>query len=123
MPVPVGAVIMAARGRPVPWAGMPAAAVTERETIGAGSLRRQRDKAGGQGDGQYGRAENTAERERHDTASLDCLCQKAGPQSWRIYDCRLRSAEPDGKLVRSEEHTSELQSLMRTSYAVFCSKK
>src|SRR3546814_4460722 len=29
---------------------------------------------------------------------------------------------PDGKL-RSEEHTSELQSLMRISYAVFCLKK
>src|SRR3546814_9222652 len=29
--------------------------------------------------------------------------------------------EPDG--VRSEEHTSELQSLMRISYAVFCLKK
>src|SRR3546814_6664726 len=27
------------------------------------------------------------------------------------------------KAVRSEEHTSELQSLMRTSYAVFCLKK
>src|SRR3546814_4813151 len=27
------------------------------------------------------------------------------------------------KLARSEEHTSELQSLMRTSYAVFCLKK
>src|SRR3546814_8232430 len=26
-------------------------------------------------------------------------------------------------LVRSEEHTSELQSLMRTSYAVFCLQK
>src|SRR3546814_10883842 len=26
-------------------------------------------------------------------------------------------------IMRSEEHTSELQSLMRTSYAVFCSKK
>src|SRR3546814_6739997 len=26
-------------------------------------------------------------------------------------------------LVRSEEHTSELQSLMRSSYAVFCLKK
>src|SRR3546814_10359409 len=26
-------------------------------------------------------------------------------------------------LSRSEEHTSELQSLMRTSYAVFCLKK
>src|SRR3546814_9530639 len=27
------------------------------------------------------------------------------------------------RAVRSEEHTSELQSLMRTSYAVFCLKK
>src|SRR3546814_10377150 len=27
------------------------------------------------------------------------------------------------KEVRSEEHTSELQSLMRSSYAVFCLKK
>src|SRR3546814_2890229 len=29
----------------------------------------------------------------------------------------------DRKLARSEEHTSELQSLMRISYAVFCLKK
>src|SRR3546814_10872716 len=28
-----------------------------------------------------------------------------------------------GREYRSEEHTSELQSLMRTSYAVFCLKK
>src|SRR3546814_2650052 len=28
-----------------------------------------------------------------------------------------------GALMRSEEHTSELQSLMRISYAVFCLKK
>src|SRR3546814_3721722 len=28
-----------------------------------------------------------------------------------------------GVLMRSEEHTSELQSLMRISYAVFCLKK
>src|SRR3546814_7119051 len=28
-----------------------------------------------------------------------------------------------GVVVRSEEHTSELQSLMRISYAVFCLKK
>src|SRR3546814_4718023 len=28
-----------------------------------------------------------------------------------------------GHVVRSEEHTSELQSLMRISYAVFCLKK
>src|SRR3546814_531270 len=30
---------------------------------------------------------------------------------------------PQGTLFRSEEHTSELQSLMRISYAVFCLKK
>src|SRR3546814_10308934 len=29
----------------------------------------------------------------------------------------------NGGVVRSEEHTSELQSLMRISYAVFCLKK
>src|SRR3546814_3243152 len=29
----------------------------------------------------------------------------------------------EGDLARSEEHTSELQSLMRSSYAVFCLKK
>src|SRR3546814_3850067 len=29
----------------------------------------------------------------------------------------------NGNIVRSEEHTSELQSLMRISYAVFCLKK
>src|SRR3546814_8853157 len=31
--------------------------------------------------------------------------------------------EIEKKARRSEEHTSELQSLMRTSYAVFCLKK
>src|SRR3546814_4236979 len=31
--------------------------------------------------------------------------------------------EPDREIDRSEEHTSELQSLMRISYAVFCLKK
>src|SRR3546814_3127630 len=39
----------------------------------------------------------------------------------------IREAERDGRLPsrdrRSEEHTSELQSLMRISYAVFCLKK
>src|SRR3546814_2764696 len=44
-------------------------------------------------------------------------------------DSRLRLAACAGKLqaeagaMRSEEHTSELQSLMRSSYAVFCLKK
>src|SRR3546814_4515624 len=34
-----------------------------------------------------------------------------------------RWATPRLGAMRSEEHTSELQSLMRTSYAVFCLKK
>src|SRR3546814_8872120 len=35
----------------------------------------------------------------------------------------LRDEEEAVAVVRSEEHTSELQSLMRISYAVFCLKK
>src|SRR3546814_5319323 len=34
-----------------------------------------------------------------------------------------RTVELDQAVDRSEEHTSELQSLMRISYAVFCLKK
>src|SRR3546814_7367433 len=36
---------------------------------------------------------------------------------------RIEVMDMDGRRVRSEEHTSELQSLMRISYAVFCLKK
>src|SRR3546814_7427532 len=42
----------------------------------------------------------------------DCLTGKPGTQITRVLGT-------DG---RSEEHTSELQSLMRNSYAVFCLK-
>src|SRR3546814_5928136 len=34
-----------------------------------------------------------------------------------------RSVQAASKALRSEEHTSEVQSLMRNSYAVFCLKK
>src|SRR3546814_10111612 len=36
---------------------------------------------------------------------------------------RLEDMASFAKYIRSEEHTSELQSLMRISYAVFCLKK
>src|SRR3546814_8374751 len=42
---------------------------------------------------------------------------KAAPDVWSLLD-KLRAS-----YNRSEEHTSELQSLMRISYAVFCLKK
>src|SRR3546814_6637134 len=38
-------------------------------------------------------------------------------------EARTHAKTPSGRCGRSEEHTSELQSLMRISYAVFCLKK
>src|SRR3546814_9486697 len=40
-----------------------------------------------------------------------------------VSDQRRPLMLPQALLLRSEEHTSALQSLMRTSYAVFCLKK
>src|SRR3546814_5747188 len=42
---------------------------------------------------------------------------------YRFYDVTSGRITIDGQDIRSEEHTSELQSLMRISYAVFCLKK
>src|SRR3546814_4112201 len=45
---------------------------------------------------------------------------------WTTYSEVANSTEPPKAKItplRSEEHTSELQSLMRLSYAVFCLKK
>src|SRR3546814_9808306 len=56
------------------------------------------------------------------TASRSCavgpsaMTETAAPAQWPA-PCR------QSLLGRSEEHTSELQSLMRISYAVFCLKK
>src|SRR3546814_4539307 len=41
----------------------------------------------------------------------------------RVYLTDFKRDYPGMNRVRSEEHTSELQSLMRISYAVFCLKK
>src|SRR3546814_8164958 len=40
-----------------------------------------------------------------------------------LHKLRAREIERHLRPRRSEEHTSELQSLMRTSYAVFCLQK
>src|SRR3546814_10632264 len=49
-------------------------------------------------------------------------CCWSGSRPWRGGRCAQRApASPHPR--RSEEHTSELQSLMRISYAVFCLKK
>src|SRR3546814_1411016 len=47
------------------------------------------------------------------------------PDAGRMGDRYFHPRHPNLELLlrRSEEHTSELQSLMRISYAVFCLKK
>src|SRR3546814_7971562 len=44
-------------------------------------------------------------------------------ENYHYLATSLRNLDAKGARPRSEEHTSELQSLMRISYAVFCLKK
>src|SRR3546814_5873954 len=72
---------------------------------------------------------------RRSSSSVACRSSACASASTRVAlaprsfsnedDCRCRAASSDcdTPAVRSEEHTSELQSLMRISYAVFCLKK
>src|SRR3546814_8349088 len=54
--------------------------------------------------------------------------EEVGERAWKVYDqpdaglWELRTRANVHTYSRSEEHTSELQSLMRISYAVFCLK-
>src|SRR3546814_7262552 len=66
------------------------------------------------------------------TVTLDCpndryvnderICQAVASMLARIGVKVDLMAQTKSKYFRSEEHTSELQSLMRSSYAVFCLK-
>src|SRR3546814_6560903 len=74
---------------------------------------------------------NAIDQLRHGQIPEAGISGVARPHEIRDGECRKRycceqpgiqlSAETGNK--RSEEHTSELQSLMRISYAVFCLKK
>src|SRR3546814_4229759 len=48
---------------------------------------------------------------------------RARPKAPLLERCPALAGHVACRLERSEEHTSELQSLMRISYAVFCLKK
>src|SRR3546814_7031712 len=56
------------------------------------------------------------------TTLFRSFADRAHRRAWRRRDRRRPPCGGRG-LSRSEEHTSELQSLMRNSYAVFCLKK
>src|SRR3546814_10000137 len=49
--------------------------------------------------------------------------ERFSPDGRWYYNGDAGPIDEDGYLFRSEEHTSDLQSLMRISYAVFCLKK
>src|SRR3546814_4955668 len=65
--------------------------------------------------------------EAFDRSALARLCDQLQPYSERVSAVRIGGNDILALLgirrSRSEEHTSELQSLMRISYAVFCLKK
>src|SRR3546814_5224586 len=75
---------------------------------------------------------NCAGRRRRDQR-VDVGISRRGHQKWLSvdgdlvpthgYPPRLIRKLIECRYLRSEEHTSELQSLMRISYAVFCLKK
>src|SRR3546814_10738924 len=55
--------------------------------------------------------------------SITSLMTRAAPERQPSASCRSMTVAKPQSTPRSEEHTSELQSLMRNSYAVFCLKK
>src|SRR3546814_4790805 len=58
-----------------------------------------------------------------DVALLPFLLEPIAADRGNIQDDNLHPVAGAQPALRSEEHTSELQSLMRISYAVFCLKK
>src|SRR3546814_5569233 len=67
--------------------------------------------------------ENVANRADHTAGSGDLT---ADSSFTKLVEVWLEDLDLEGRLApstRSAEHTSELQSLMRISYAVFCLKK
>src|SRR3546814_8497101 len=83
------------------------------------------DAVGADGDAGVGDAQRQHERLLHRLAAEQDAQRRGIARRRRIdrqrYRAALELARP--QQVRSEEHTSELQTLMRNSYAVFCLKK
>src|SRR3546814_7991878 len=68
-----------------------------------------------------GQQEHRRRGQREHRAADPGRQQQPGQQRAAEYQRAGAQAQP--ARMRSEEHTAELQSLMRISYAVFCSKK
>src|SRR3546814_8089327 len=73
----------------------------------------------------FGRAAqgDRLEAAQYPATNLDDRLAPAESGRRGLFDRHRAAARHDRAAARSEEHTSELQSLMRISYAVFCLKK
>src|SRR3546814_9708224 len=60
-----------------------------------------------------------------DHGTIDQICDRCELRDRiaTLLPLLMRQPQPEDDKVRSEEHSSELQSLMRISYAVLCLKK
>src|SRR3546814_2400240 len=84
--------------------------------------RRPAARLGGRAPCQQGEAQ--ADRQAHGSRRLRTRARAAFRGAAACTAARLeRERQRPAGALRSEEHTSELQSLMRISYAVFCLKK
>src|SRR3546814_2297657 len=80
--------------------------------VGIGMHHRHRQHLLEEGEGCGNVADQTVHPEAGERAAEDVGWHEGGRHERLL-----------GAVVKSEEHTSELQSLMRISYAVFCLKK
>src|SRR3546814_2055855 len=70
----------------------------------------------GVGGGRFSSADALAE-------AIEVAWAGAAEQRFVVFTGGEPLLQVNAELIRSEEHTSELQSLMRNTYAVFCLKK
>src|SRR3546814_8485504 len=87
---------------------------------------------GGRSDGSAVHSADTGTHEHPSPLAIPLatnLRMRPGLMSWKVRLCPRKRGKVNAECPlrrvrrRSEEHTSELQSLMRISYAVFCLKK
>src|SRR3546814_1986053 len=76
---------------------------------------------------QFFASQKPLDRTREHSGNWACIASPCDRSAGCADESRARTnaaaADGDGRVRRSAEHTSELQSLMRISYAVFCLKK